>query len=1085
MKEKTLLEAANFLSNQLGQDSAWLGHTPFAAWLVNRFEPSCFVELGTHWGHSYFSFCQAIKQKNLPAKCYAIDTWEGDKHAGHYSETIYNSVTSHNNTNYSSFSNLLRMTFDEALNYFSDGTIDLLHIDGLHTYEAVRHDFESWLPKLTPGAIVLLHDTNVREREFGVWKLWQELKEIYPDHLEFLHSYGLGVLQIPGATDTKRMEWLSPSHALQGDLIHYFSALGKKERERFELDLSMRTNAELNKKVALLDSQIVVLNNSLDDLNSSLASLNRSIDDRENRLTELSVGANERNNKILELERLIQEQSKRISGLSQVINQQETTLAAITSSTSWKVTKPLRWLGIQKIRLTLLAKSVRLAKRHTGSSKETLLKLIVIFRREGIRGVTSRARFLLQHNASKLNGENQPSYNKPESNIEQKNKEIPLHIDKIDIIVCVHNALDDVKRCLTSIMQNTHPPYNLIIVDDGSALETKTYLEEFVFGQPAILIRNDIAQGYTKAANIGMRASTADNLVLLNSDTIVSPKWIDRLIQCAKSSPRIGMVGPLSNTASWQSTPNLLDKDGDWSSNPLPSGYTVVDYAGEVARVSQQIHPSVGFLNGFCLLIKKNLISDIGLFDEEIFARGYGEENDYCLRAIQNGWELAVADDCFVYHAQSKSYSHETRKELAKLADNNLAKKHGTSKILHNLAATQNNLALQYVRNRCKDIENIKSIRERAQKQFEGKRILFLLPARTPGGGANIVLLEAETMRSLGADVWVANLYIHKELFEKSYPNNSVPTLYINSSSELIEIACEFDAIIATLYLTVSWLRPLLDLPTPPKLGYYVQDFEPDFFEKGTPDYKLALSSYTEVDGLTLFTKTKWTQRVLKEETSVIAAVVGPTLDTNLFHPTKTYNSNTDKITILAMVRPSTPRRAPERTMRILKRLSRHFGTNIQIMIFGCSTDEINSALIDRDFPFANLGEINSQEVSKTMATADIFIDCSDFQAMGLTAMEAMASALAVIGPQNGGLREIITDKENGLLVNTNSDDEIFEAASRLISDSKLRERIRKNALVVVQHDPIISSFNILSCFFPDDATPNSTSTTEESMSLA
>ena len=97
---------------------------------------------------------------------------------------------------YSSFSQMLRSTFDQALEHFEDGSIDLLHIDGLHTYEAMRHDFESWRPKLSSRAVVLFHDTNVRERDFGGFKLWAELAEIYPNNFQSLHCVGLGVLGV-------------------------------------------------------------------------------------------------------------------------------------------------------------------------------------------------------------------------------------------------------------------------------------------------------------------------------------------------------------------------------------------------------------------------------------------------------------------------------------------------------------------------------------------------------------------------------------------------------------------------------------------------------------------------------------------------------------------------------------------------------------------------------------------------------------------------------------------------------------------------------------------------------------------------
>ncbi|PYE87936.1 class I SAM-dependent methyltransferase [Bacillus sp. 196mf] len=175
-------------------NSAWLGHLHFAYDLIRFVKPKVFVELGTHYGASFFSFCQGVKDETIDTKCFAIDTWTGDLHTGPYGEEVFDIVNRISTNYYKDISILIRSTFDGAIHMFEDETIDILHIDGCHMYEAVTHDFEMWLPKISKNGIVLFHDISVTYRNnFGVYKLWDILKYQYP-YLQFEHSFGLGVL---------------------------------------------------------------------------------------------------------------------------------------------------------------------------------------------------------------------------------------------------------------------------------------------------------------------------------------------------------------------------------------------------------------------------------------------------------------------------------------------------------------------------------------------------------------------------------------------------------------------------------------------------------------------------------------------------------------------------------------------------------------------------------------------------------------------------------------------------------------------------------------------------------------------------
>lgn len=202
--------------------SAWSQHVPVAHWLIESLQPRTVVELGTYLGTSFFAFCEAAEQYSPETFIHAVDTWQGDEHAGVYGEDVYQKVAAHWACYHKQRSSLIRSTFDEAAGYFSHGSIDLLHCDGLHTYEAVRHDYETWKPHMAEDGVVLFHDINVRTRGFGVWKLWDELNAERPGEcLALRNGHGLGMLFLGGRKKPSQEEWeqIMPAMTAKGLIL--------------------------------------------------------------------------------------------------------------------------------------------------------------------------------------------------------------------------------------------------------------------------------------------------------------------------------------------------------------------------------------------------------------------------------------------------------------------------------------------------------------------------------------------------------------------------------------------------------------------------------------------------------------------------------------------------------------------------------------------------------------------------------------------------------------------------------------------------------------------------------------------------
>jgi hypothetical protein len=235
MKENFFFNYCSFLYPDRICDSTWTEHIPFGFWLISLLKPKVTVELGVFKGASYFSFCQIVQRLSIKTKVFGIDTWKGDEHGGYYKDAIYDDVAAYNTLHYADFSTLLRRSFQDAHPSFRSGSIDLLHIDGCHTYDAVKNDYDTWLPKLKKNGIVLFHDISVKDNDFGVHRFWDEIKT-GKQHFEFKHGYGLGVLAI-GERYPRDLKKLFGSVHMpeQKELIQQFYArLGKGIHHYFE-----------------------------------------------------------------------------------------------------------------------------------------------------------------------------------------------------------------------------------------------------------------------------------------------------------------------------------------------------------------------------------------------------------------------------------------------------------------------------------------------------------------------------------------------------------------------------------------------------------------------------------------------------------------------------------------------------------------------------------------------------------------------------------------------------------------------------------------------------------------------------------
>lgn len=235
----------------------------------------------------------------------------------------------------------------------------------------------------------------------------------------------------------------------------------------------------------------------------------------------------------------------------------------------------------------------------------------------------------------------------------------------VTIIIPIYRGVSQTRRCIESVLRHKNQTsHNIILINDSSPEpEIDLLLEEFSLIKNVQILKNTENLGFVKTVNIGMRLAKGSDVILLNSDTEVVNNWLDRLVNQAYGDPTIGTVTPFSNNATICSYPDIYG----WPTLPKFESLDSLDRMASMANRDKSV--DIPTAVGFCMYIKRSCLDDVGFFDETAFGKGYGEENDFCLKSTQKGWRHILATNVFVYHEGEVSFSESAALKKAKAGE--------------------------------------------------------------------------------------------------------------------------------------------------------------------------------------------------------------------------------------------------------------------------------------------------------------------------------------------------------------------------------------------------------------------------------
>lgn len=638
-----------------------------------------------------------------------------------------------------------------------------------------------------------------------------------------------------------------------------------------------------------------------------------------------------------------------------------------------------------------------------------------------------------------------------------------------DLVVPVYNSLSYVQECLDSILAYTQPgSYRLIVIDDASDAHTRRYLDDFAIQHPHITLHhNPTNLGFVRSCNFGMALSDAPFVTLINSDVVVTPGWLDRLLSCANSDPRIAAVNPFTNHAAQINLPLA----------PGANFFGMDEYLQHLPPITADVVTGVGF----CLLLRRSVLEQLGVFDE-IYGHGYGEESDLCMRLTTHGYRTVVAGNVYLYHKGRATFTdrgeryrrnraifdtrwrEEYQRQFRAFRRANplgpirtqFATPHRrwnpmpvvweTARSM--LAAKQRHAWMDLVRSALRGTLHLPTaFRPLATPEFvdrftrpERLRVTYLLPRLVIAGGVLSVIQLVNQLILLGVEARIATLFEDPAIHDWT-PLYTRPLIFHNES-ELIRNFPNSDLVVATLWSTAPWAAMLIQQGRARSAAYFLQDYEPWFFpEAETAARERVRATYPLIPHRIV--KSDWLQQMLAAD-GYNSYKIRLGMNLGRFYPRDVVR---DRMVILAMARPGTPYRGFEPTLAALAQI-KFSRPDVEIVLFG------DRALNRQSIPFAyrDEGVISDQDrLALVYSKADVFLDGSDFQGFGRCGLEAMACGTACVLTDVGGVNEYAQHEINALLVPPRRPDLFAEAILRLLDQADLRKSLVKAGLETAQ----------------------------------